>query len=345
MTAAQASPLTSRTRSRRFRAVAGVIAVLLAVPTIWFGLRSYGSLYLLRSAYEAGAPKTSSIRPWMTLGYVASTYGVPEQQLRERLQVPPEIEFGANLKSLADKAGLSPSEYVKRVQRAFADLGRAAGAAANGRSSGWLDALNDRVLTSLLNYGYPALGLTLLLGSIGLPVPDGLAMTVAGALAMGGRINIGWAGATALIASVIGDIVGYGIGSLLDREVLERRGRWLGLTVLRRIRVEALFERWGGLTVLVTRTFASYLSSVANLLAGMSRYPFGKYLALTVAGRTLWTGAYLALGYAVGTDLEAASTFLTNLSVFLLCCVALVASGSIAIGRAAASRAPRDLPG
>ena len=247
MTFAQANSAPRDVRSRRIRTIAGVFFILLCLPTLWFGLRTYGSFHLLRSAYAAGAPKTSSIRPWMTLGYVATTYGATEEQLRARLQVPPGTNSGANLKALADKAGLSPSEYVKRVQLAFADLGRANGtSAANGRSSGWFDALNDRVLTSLLNYGYPALGLTLLLGSIGLPVPDGLAMTVAGALAMGGRMNIIWAGAIALVASVIGDIVGYGIGNLLDREVLERRGRWLGLTVLRRIRVEALFERWGG---------------------------------------------------------------------------------------------------
>jgi undecaprenyl-diphosphatase len=177
--------------------------------------------------------------------------------------------------------------------------------------------------------------LTLLLGSIGLPVPDGLAMTVAGALAMGGRMNLGWAGAIALVASVIGDIVGYGVGRLLDREVLEKQGRWLGLTALRRIRVEALFERWGGLTVFITRTFASYLSSVASLLAGLSRYPLGKYVALTVIGRMAWTIAYLGLGYAVGTDLEAASGFLTNLSGLLLCSVFLLASGSVASGHVA----------
>lgn len=337
MTVAHASSAVRDVQSRWIRTIAGELFILLSLPTLWFGLRTYGSLYLLRSAYEAGAPKTSSIRPWMTLGYITATYGASEGQLRVKLQVPPELASGASLKDLADKAGLSRSEYVKRVQRAFAELGRANGAEMNSRPPGWLDAINDRVLTALLIYGYPALGLTLLLGSIGFPVPDGLAMTVAGALAMGGRINIGWAGAVALVASVLGDIIGYGIGRALDREVLERRGRWLGLTALRRIRVEALFERWGGLTIFITRTFASYLSSVANLLAGLSRYPFGKYLVLTFAGRFAWTSAYLGLGYAVGTDLEAASGFLTNLSAFLLCTVVLLASGSIATGRVAVS--------
>jgi membrane-associated protein len=337
LTVALASSAVLNGRSRRLRTIAAVLFILLCLPTLWFGLRTYGSLYLLRSAYEAGAPKTSSIRPWMTLGYVAATYGASEDQLRAKLQVPPELASSTSLKGLADKAGLSRSEYVKQVQRAFAELGKANGVQSNGHSQGWLDAIRDQVLTALLVYGYPALGLTLLLGSVGLPVPDGLAMTVAGALAMDGRISIGWAGAIALVASVLGDIIGYGVGRVLDREVLERRGRWLGLTALRRIRVEALFERWGGLTVFITRTFASYLSSVANLLAGLSHYPFGKYLAFTLAGRLAWTSAYLALGYAVGTDLEAASGFLTNISAFLLCAVVLLASGSVATGRVSMS--------
>ena len=39
------------------------------------------------------------------------------------------------------------------------------------------------MLAAVLIYGYSALGLTILLGSIGLPVPDGFATTVAGSLA------------------------------------------------------------------------------------------------------------------------------------------------------------------
>lgn len=82
---------------------------MLCMSTLWFGLRTYGSFHLLRSAYAAGAPKTSSIRPWMTLGYVATTYGITEEQLRARLQIAPETDSGVSLKTFADKAGLSPS--------------------------------------------------------------------------------------------------------------------------------------------------------------------------------------------------------------------------------------------
>ncbi len=80
----------------------------------------------------------------------------------------------------------------------------------------------------------------------------------------------------------------------------------------------------------VTRTFVSYLSSVASLLAGVSRYRLAKFVAVAVVGRLMWTAAYLGLGYVIGADLDAATGFLSNLSGFLLCGIALVVAGLMA---------------
>jgi membrane protein DedA with SNARE-associated domain len=112
----------------------------------------------------------------------------------------------------------------------------------------------------LLVYGYPALGLTLVLAAIGLPLPSGLAMVVAGSLAAQGRMSWLEVGALAVGASVLGDCAGYGIGRALGGELFERRGRWLGLTAERRARVERLFERWGALAVLLSRSRAPRIS-------------------------------------------------------------------------------------
>jgi hypothetical protein len=61
-------------RSKWVRRIAAIAFVAAMMSAAFFGLRTYGSFLLLRSAYEAGAPMTSSIRAWMTLQYVASTY-------------------------------------------------------------------------------------------------------------------------------------------------------------------------------------------------------------------------------------------------------------------------------
>jgi membrane protein DedA with SNARE-associated domain len=77
-----------------------------------------------------------------------------------------------------------------------------------------------------------------------------------------------WAGAAAVVFSVLGDLAGYGLGRVLGREFFERRGRWLGLTPALRAKVEIFFQKWGILTVVLSRSLLSFKSSAVNLLAG-----------------------------------------------------------------------------
>jgi membrane protein DedA with SNARE-associated domain len=317
----------------RIRRLAAIVFLVAVVPTILFGLRSYGSFRLLQSAYQAGAPMTSSIRPWMTLNYVAAAYHVPEPALVRELNLPFQTDPNTSLKTFADRAGIPLSAYVQRVQRAIAALSVAAPTDRSSGNSSWLGAIGDVTLTALLVYGYPALALTLLLGAIGFPLPDGIATTVAGSLASQGRIDWFWAAAIVVAASVAGDAVGYGLGRLVSQKFLERHGRWIGLTAARQARAQLLFNRWGLLTVFITRTFMSYLSSIASLLAGLSRYRLSNFLATALTGRLVWTAGYFGLGYGIGADWEAATSFLTNLSLLLLFLLMVAASGAVASGR------------
>jgi membrane protein DedA with SNARE-associated domain len=315
-------------RSRRW--VLLVLFVITAFAAVVFGLRSYGSWLILRSAIEIGAPEVSSIRPWMTLRYVARTYHVPETALAAELGLAADTDLDTDLRSLAERDNRSTFRYLQRVQRAVVGSPTAP-ADREPEGTSWLGAVGDEFLAALLAYGYPVLALTLLLGAIGLPVPTGLSAAVAGSLAAQGSMDWAWAGAVAVTASVLGDVIGYGLGRVLSRQFLERHGRWLGYTDARRARVESLFTRWGGVSVLLSRTLASHLSAVLNLLAGASRYRLPTFLVFTVIGRILWTAAYLGVGYGVGANLEAAASFLTNLSLLLVSLAALLALGLVAL--------------
>ena len=77
---------------------------------------------------------------------------------------------------------------------------------------------------------------------------------------------------------------------------LARRGRWLGYTPERKERIQSLLRRWGGITVLTSRTLVWSLSSIISLLAGVSRYRLWRFLVFALLGRLLWTSAYLGLG-------------------------------------------------
>jgi membrane protein DedA with SNARE-associated domain len=309
------------------------VAVLAALATLWFGMRSYRTFLLLRSAYELGMPQASTVRAWMTLRYIASTYRIPPDLLLARLNLPATSSLDLSLRSIAERQGTTPFEYVQQVQRSMADIAPpASGTDRRAAPGGWLDWFNDQILAALLHYGYAILALTLLLGAIGMPVPTGLAATVAGSLSAAGRVDWLAAGVIAIAASLAGDAIAYGLGRGVSERFLARRGRWFGYTAARQAHAQALFARWGALTVLVTRTLVSHLSSVVSLLAGISRYRLTAFLSIALLGRALWTAAYMGLGYGIGGNLEYATDFLKNLSGFLVSLSILLAATLMAAG-------------
>ncbi len=255
--------ITAGSRSRWIRRLLVVFVVLATVATAVLGMRTWGTFTLLRSAYEAGVPQTSSVRPWMTLRYVATTYRAPEAALREQLQVPTDTDPDRTLLSLAKRTGVSPPDYVRRVQLAIAAVASVPIDSSGARHTGWLGTAGDTFVSLVLAYGYPALALSLLLGALGAPLPSGLSMVVAGSLAVQGQIRWELLVIVATAASVTGDLGGYGIGRVLGDGFLESRGRWFGLTPDRRARAEQLFDRWGALGVLLSRSLVSLLAPLS----------------------------------------------------------------------------------
>jgi len=312
--------------SRRARHILVAVIALSALASIFFGLRSYSSYLLLRSAYEAGRPQVSSLRAWMTLDHVATTYRVPLNELLPRLGLPPDTSRDESLKAIADQRGVPRFDFVQQVQHA---LGQSAPVPESSQSSG---GLSDRILSALLVYGYPALALTLLLGAIGLPLPIGVAAVLAGSLAALGNLRWEWAGMIAVTASFAGDMIAYGIGRAVSDNFLARHGRWIGYSPQRRDNIQALLQRWGGVTVIISRTLTSSLSSVVSIFAGVSRYQFSHFLGFALLGRLIWTSAYLGLGYGIGNNIDAASQFLGNLSGLLIALGVLVVSGAYRLG-------------
>src|SRR5436305_1042260 len=148
-------------RSACARRTALVLAILAALSSIWFSLRTYHSFVLLRSAYHVGMPQSSSVRGWMTIRYVAEIYRVPEIHLIARLGLPLEISPDISLRSLAERERTSPFQYVQRVQQSIAEIASIAPLSDQGAPSGRWNRFIDDVLSALLRYGYPALALIL----------------------------------------------------------------------------------------------------------------------------------------------------------------------------------------
>jgi membrane protein DedA with SNARE-associated domain len=108
---------------------------------------------------------------------------------------------------------------------------------------------------------------------------------------------------TGIVGYTLGAVAGWAIGRYGGRPFLERHGRWLRLDAARLDRAEQWFERWGGWAVFLGR-IAPVARSFVSIPAGVLEAPFGRYVALTVAGISVWCFAVAGAGYLAGANWE-----------------------------------------
>jgi membrane protein DedA with SNARE-associated domain len=165
----------------------------------------------------------------------------------------------------------------------------------------------------MLTYGPLALGLALLLGALGIPVPGTLFVLAAGAFVRQGVLDLFTASGLGLLGAVLGDSASYAIGYFAKGWVERRFGQ---STAWQKAR--ATFERRGGLAIYLTRFLITPLALPTNLIAGSSGYPFGRFFGYVVAGEFTWIVLYGGLGYAFGSQWELINQFISDFSGLLV---------------------------
>jgi membrane protein DedA with SNARE-associated domain len=105
----------------------------------------------------------------------------------------------------------------------------------------------------------------------------------------------------ATIGYLVGGLVGWGVGRFGGRELLEHRGRWLHVTPERLDRADAWFRRWDRPGVLIG-TMTPVLRSFVAIPAGVFEMPLAPFAGLTLAGSTLWSFAFVGIGYGLGSS-------------------------------------------
>ncbi|MGH9548210.1 MAG: DedA family protein [Terriglobales bacterium] len=158
--------------------------------------------------------------------------------------------------------------------------------------------------TLIAKFGYLAVAGIVGLESLGLPLP-GEATLIAAAVYAGThqQLNIWLVIASASLGAILGDNVGFWLGSELGFRALVRYGSYIGLNE-GRIKVgQYLFRLHGGKIVFVGRFFA-VLRIWAALLAGVNQMAWPKFLLFNAVGAILWATIYGLGAYYLGHELE-----------------------------------------
>jgi membrane protein DedA with SNARE-associated domain len=149
------------------------------------------------------------------------------------------------------------------------------------------------------HWGYLAVFAIVVVGNVGVPVPEETALLAAGYLVWRGDLRWSLVLMVGIVSAVAGDNVGYWIGRRYGPGVLERFRRLIGISPPRFQSMRTFILRWGPLGVFVAR-FLAGLRFLAGPLAGAAGLHFSAFMTANVLGALLYVPAVVAAGYAVG---------------------------------------------
>jgi membrane protein DedA with SNARE-associated domain len=158
-------------------------------------------------------------------------------------------------------------------------------------------------LTPLISHwGYLAIFLFVLLGNLGLPVPEESILVLAGYLTWQGDLRLPLVLAVGILSAIAGDNLGYWIGRRYGQEAIERFGQRVLLTHERIEATRRFVTRYGAFGVFAAR-FIPGLRFMAGPLAGSAGLRPPVFMIANALGAAVYAPAMVAAGYAVGYGL------------------------------------------
>jgi len=152
--------------------------------------------------------------------------------------------------------------------------------------------------------GYLGIALILILGGLGLPIPEEAPIVLAAVLSRNGSLKSGpLAFASCLAGVLLGDLVVYFLGFFYGEKVLSLPVTRRLLTRQRESQIKGYFHRHG-FKILVSGRFVPGFRTAAYLTAGILKLPPLKLFLTDLLAATLSTSLMFGLGYAFANQIQ-----------------------------------------
>jgi membrane protein DedA with SNARE-associated domain len=148
------------------------------------------------------------------------------------------------------------------------------------------------------HWGYGVIALVVILGNVGVPVPEETVLALGGYLAWQGKLRLSVVLVVGIVSAAAGDNLGYWLGRRHGQEAIERYARrWLGRSDLVE-RTRRFVARRGTIAVVVAR-FVPGLRCIAGPLAGATGMPLRRFVVANLLGAAIYVPLAIAAGWAV----------------------------------------------
>ena len=116
--------------------------------------------------------------------------------------------------------------------------------------------------------------------------------------AEGGGLHLGTTLIVFYVAAILGNTSNYWIARFFGKRIIDS-GKVKALTPERMEKLDSFFERFGGLTIVITR-FMPFFRTFAPFIAGTGHMNFGKFTLYNSIGGIAWVSLFVLVGYFFG---------------------------------------------
>ena len=155
----------------------------------------------------------------------------------------------------------------------------------------------------IAQWGYGGIFSLLVLGIVGLPVPDETMLTFVGYLAYKGQLDLLPALLTVFSGSICGITLSYILGRTLGLKILHKYGRYVRMTPEKLQKTHMWFER-SGKWVLMIGYFIPGVRHFTAYVAGATELKLPEFALFAYAGGLIWSVGFVMLGYLLGEQWE-----------------------------------------
>ena len=155
----------------------------------------------------------------------------------------------------------------------------------------------------IIHYGYFGIFALLVLGIVGLPVPDETLLTLSGYLVSRGELHFVPTFFAAYFGSIAGISISYAIGSTFGHHVLIKYGHFIHITEERLEKAHNWFEKIGRWSLLVGY-FIPGVRHVIAIFAGASELQMWEFGLFAYTGAFIWSLTFISIGFFFGREWE-----------------------------------------
>lgn len=194
--------------------------------------------------------------------------------------------------------------------------------------------MQEIIISIMNNWGYLGIALLIAVENIFPPIPSEVILTFGGFMTTYSNLKLIGIIISSTIGSVLGAIILYLIGRIINKERLEKivEGKIGTILHFKKQDIEkanSWFEKRGKSTVFFCR-FIPIVRSLISIPAGITKMKFFSFVLLTTVGSIIWNSVLAYLGVIAGASWETVVAYIDSYSkIVLIFMVILLLIGTI----------------